>query len=1001
MNGVRTKLGLARTLITSVGVYALTAALLAGGAAYAQEPAPVDPPVIQAPAPAAPTETDRNEVVVTGTRITQPDFQFSNPIISVGADTIQNAGTTNLTNLLQDIPALVGSSTSNDNAGSNAGIGQTGLNLLNLRNLGTARTLVLVNGRRHVAADPNSTAVDTNTIPIELVDRIDVLTGGASAIYGADGVSGVVNFVTKTDFEGLSLRAQVGAPEKDGAENIFASLTGGQNFMDGKLNIAGSVEYSRDESLSFFQRYNAGQFGRLARNPADVADNPAVPDRLPTFGTRFFDSSRGGAIDVNFDGAPDYNGAGQPWDPGTFVPPFFQVGGSGTLQDEYVGDLLPKSERTATNLFLNYKITPNVRLFSELKFVRVDTSSQSQPSFDFFLTINPDNPFVPANIAADALASESPILVSRDNFDLGVRGEDVRRDTTRAVIGLAGELEGLFDWEVSYVQGETKVRNKIINNRFNDRFFYALDAVAGPGGTITCRSNLDPTAAPNQLFATVPTPGTFTPGANSGCVPLNLFGDGAPSQAATNWVMQSSVANYRVQQKVAQGFISGDLDALFTLPAGSVKYALGGEWRREEASSEPPREDQLGLTFGNVLAPSRGSFEVREAFAEVTVPILKDLPFAYDLTVDAAARYSEYTTVGDTDTWKIGAVWAPIEDVRFRATRARAVRAPNISELFEPGSQTFEFITDPCDIAEQNQGTSTRAANCATLLTALGQNPTTFVDPNSASIPGLQRGNTGLGEEEGDTTTYGVVFQPRFIKGLSMSVDYYDIELTNAINSASAQEIADQCVDLPTTANQFCALLTRSATDGGIASFIIQPVNVASFTTSGYDFSINYTLDPADLGATGDWGLFNFRLIGNKLEELTFVNLPGATPDQDKDEIFAPEWQANLDLTWTKGPFLVNYGFNYFSETDRYTREELANNPDIAPAQFLKYSERATHDVQVRVETPNGVAAYFGVNNVGDQKPDFGQTFYPVPATGRVFYAGVTAKLGAIGDMFR
>jgi outer membrane receptor protein involved in Fe transport len=726
---------------------------------------------------------------------------------------------------------------------------------------------------------------------------------------------------------------------------------------------------------------------------------------VPLRDIRYFDSAPGGAVDVDFDFLPDFIGEGLAWNPGIGGPPIFLQGGSGTPLWTYSGDTFPELERLAGNATFHYELTPRMRAFTEQKYVRTKSFSTSQPTFDFFLAIQPDNPFIPANIRSAFTASGAPfLLVSRDNFDLGIRGEDITRDTYRGVWGLDGDLGGGLNYEISYTYGRTDVQADITNNRFNDRFAAALDVVVGPNGQPTCASNLDPTLEPfNVSWQGFAAPTSFTPGPNSGCVPINIFGANSASAAARNWIMTDSVEQSVVQQQVANAYLSGNLDALFTLPGGSLTWAVGGEWRRETSRSTPPAEDEAGLTFGNIRTSERGAFEVKEGFVEFSAPILRDKPFFNSLALDGAARWSEYTTVGDTFTWKVGALWSPIEDFSFRATAAEAVRAPNIAELFQPQGQTFELIDDPCDIGELDQGTSTRRANCAALLSAFGIDPTTFTDPNSASVGGLLRGNRILKEETAETRTFGIVVQPRFAKRLTFSIDYYSIEIADAINTALAEELAELCVDAPNLNNQFCGFVTRDPATGGLDGFTRQPFNVANFRTEGVDFSASWTIDPQDWGAQSDWGLFNLRLIGNKLNELSFISVPGAPRDFDEGEggpaDAAPEWQTAFDLTWERGPFTVNYGVNYFSETQRFTTQQRAGEPDIAEARYLDYERKLTHDVQARYAINDGLSVYLGVNNLGDQLPDVGESAYPVGPLGRFWYLGFRTNVPSLRDL--
>lgn len=949
-----------------------------------------------------------DEIVVTSSRIRQSRDTFSNPVVAIDAEAIQQSGTTSLSNFLKEQPALVGSRDAHDAAGSNAFIGGTGLSLLDLRNLGYARTLVLVDGRRHVAALPGTAAVDVDTIPIALVDRIDVQTGGASAIYGADGVSGVVNFVMKKDFEGVDAKAQFGRSSHGDAESRIYSVAAGKNFAAGRGNISFALEQASEERLHSHRRSFAGtsSYVSFVENPADPDDDPSVPDRVPMRDVRFWDSSPHGGIFIDEFDRPQFNGDDTPFDIGTLpqpgpglppIRPYLQQGGDGTPTYGYVGDLLPEIDRRTANLFVTYELSPAARLFGELKYSRSESYSQSSPTFDFFLEIGADNPFLPPNIAARVAETGVPaIYMSRDHFDLGIRSENIERDTFRSVLGIGGDLTDRIRYEVSYVYGETKVDNRIGNNRYNDRFAAAIDAVRDPvTGERVCRSSLDPTAEPPNLWwqewdTYQPAPGTwagsFTPGPNSGCVPINLFGHGSVSEEAAAWIMTDSLSRSKIDQHVVQAYLSGDTGAWFELPAGAPGFALGVERREEASKSTPPLEDTLGLTFGNVLLPTHGRYDVSEVFAELNIPLIERRPFAERLSLDGAVRFSDYSTTGSATTWKTGLIWAPTTDIAFRATVAEATRAPNIDELFDPGGQNFGGISDPCDTNRLDEGSSTRAANCAALLTGLGVDPTTFRDQNSATVAGISHGNPDLEEEIAKTKTIGVVVRPRFVPNLSLSIDWYDIKLTNAISVASAQEMARICVDSPTLDNEFCDLITREAGTGRITGFVQSPLNVARFTTEGYDFTVDYRLETDRIGA------FDFRVVGNKLEDLTFIHLPDSEPDPEAGEADAPEWQANFDLTWQLDSLLVHYGVNYFAETYRYSFQQRRANPDMVAREYRKYDARFTHDMQVRYGFANGLSVYAGVDNLTNQKPDIGALFYPVSAVGRYWYVGATFK---------
>jgi len=955
-----------------------------------------------------------DEIVVTGTRIARPELDFANPVVVFSADAIAKSGRTNIAQFLQRSPALVGSITGARTGGSNPNLGEAGLNLLDLRNLGVDRTLVLVDGRRHVAGSDGSAAVDINTIPQDLIEATDVLTGGVSAIYGADGVSGVVNFRLKKDFEGIAASGQVGISEEGDGLNRYGAITIGHNFAEGRGNVAIAYEYNsegrvNDQARGWLRRPRAAG---LYINQNDLDDDPGIPDYIPYRDVRYADSSRMGAVDVDFDYAADYEGNGRFYDRGTILENSggYTVGGSSTPVDGYQGDLFPGSKRHIVNAIAHYDFSDAFKLFVEGKYARNRVINYAQPMYDFYLFATPDNPFMPQSIrdailpggAADYWFGdpEAPdgVLVTRDHFDLGIGVEDARRETLRGVIGANGELNDHLRYEVSYVYGETKTRIQSLNNRRTDRFMAAIDVVTDPvTGQAVCRSSLDPEAL--NFWNTGYEPVSFTPGAGSGCVPYNIFGDGQNGAAAAQWINASSLSRAKLTQQVVSGSLSGDFGALFELPGGPIGFALGGEWRRETSSFNPDDEIEAGWTWFGAVQPVEGRFSVKEGFAELNAPLLKDVPGAHILSFGAAIRYSDYSypTLGTSKTstsWKVDGTYAPISDITFRASYSQAVRAPNIGELFQPNSANYNFITDPCDITEQNNGTSTREANCATLLTGLNIDPTTFSplsDPSSSLFTlGQTGGNPNLREETAKTWTAGLVLRPSFLPNFTATFDWYDIRISDAINTPEAVELAELCVDQPTLENVYCGLIDRDSETGFINGFRSRPDNVAQFRTAGLDVALNYQLNTANLG------VFAFNLVGNYLDRLTFVATPGAEVNSDRGEIYAPRYQATFNLGWTKGPFNMTYGLLWHSKTNRATAEDLAGDPDYYESRYMKYKAKWEHEVQLGYDVDERFNVYFGVNNLFNQKPDQFSRSYPVSAMGRYFYAGAKLRLADI-----
>lgn len=959
-------------------------------------------------------EAARDTIVVTGTRIVRPELSFPNPVQSVTAEAIERSGDTNLMDFLLDSPALVGSLSNELNSGSNAAFQTAGLNLLDLRNLGTARTLVLVNGRRHVNAYPGENSVDVNTIPLDLIDRVDILTGGVSAIYGADGVSGVVNFVMKKDFDGIRARGQVGISQRGDAGNRFGSIVAGHNFNDGRGNITLAYEYSQSDRFSQRQRGFTGDPARrfeLLRDPSDFPDNPNVPDRQLYNFVGWSDSAPNGAVDVDFDGVPDFEGDGSVYDGGTFLPGSGGRainGSSNTPTAGYFGDFAPYLERHNANFLGRYEFSSAFRLFAEAKYVRTTALTESQPSFDFGTYLTPDNFYLQQRFGA--LAPDGA-LVNRDNFDLGVSMDRAKRETVRAVLGFDGDLtegkgSGNLRYEISYVYGRAKSVVTSRNTRVTDRYYAAIDAVVDPAtNRVTCRINLpgETIIDPNNYAEILQVRGetvtgqplSFQPGQ---CLPLNILGSGVASQQAIDWVMADSVTRARSEQHVVSGSLSGDLGFLFDLPGGPIGFAVGAEYRKESTRSTPSAFQQAGyFDGGSAILPSKGKYNVKEVYGEINIPILANMPFAQDLSVGGAIRLSDYSTIGTTTTWKVDGTYSPIRDITFRGTYSQAVRAPNITELFSPLQGTFEFLDDPCDPVNLPEGTQYRVENCRSILAGLGltQQQIANFSPStdaqqSTSQPGLTGGNPNLREETAKTWTAGVVLRPRFIPGLSITADWYDIKIKNAINTPDVNEVFKLCVDAPSVDNVFCDSFTRNPTNGFINAFVVSSQNVSQFTTSGLELSLDYRFNLSPL-----LGRVGIRAVGGYLHDLTFIATVDGVPEQQRNRTYRPRYVGNLDVTWTNGPLSVNYGLNWQGKTQRFTLQQLQGNPDLSDPKYFKYKERWEHDIQFAYDVADNFTFYGGVNNFTDQKPDIAALAgYPVSAVGRYFFFGAKVKFG-------
>ncbi|ALO46368.1 TonB-dependent receptor domain-containing protein [Pseudohongiella spirulinae] len=983
------------------------------------------------------------EVVVTGSRITRFEGDYVAPVLSLGTEQMQAAGTVNVEDFVSEVGALVGSTGSFESASGSNGT-RTGINALNMRNLGTNRTLVMVNGRRHVSSiATGEPLVDTNTIPTALIERIDILTGAASAVYGADAVSGAVNFVLKDDFEGFDMRTQAGISGEGDAEQFFASFVWGSNFADGRGNVTASYEFRGQESLQIFER-DYGLTGRqyIVNNPAEYrqADDPNVPDRIVAGDRRYIFTAPDGRYDIlgfnTATGAPlafgdiKLNARGQPFDAGRPVSGATSLGGDGTPTAFFTSQFLPESDVHAINLNSRYDLSNSATAFTELKYVTTDTVNPRSSSFTSVLELSMENPFIPDSFDTALAGIQDPVVnLARDDLELRPFN-DITRDTFRVVAGVRGDMTDWLNYEVSLNYGQTDVTSRLTNIRREDRYFAALDAVTDPAtGQPTCRSNLDPSAVPavdnivssyNTAVWGDPANSSFTPGPNSGCAPFNPFFDGTsgyftpgaldpsnPNAAAIAFMTGGGVPlvdNGEITQKVANAFIAGSSSGFgLELPAGPIDFVLGGEYREEEVSNnvDPIRSNPNGLTPLNFERSSASSFDVAEVFTELSAPVFEDLgPFMQALRLDGAYRFSDYSTIGQTSAFSIGANWTLNDSVILRGSFGRAVRSPNLNELFSPDNEGSFRPDDPCEQANLGSQSANTIANCAADLSRLGLDPNTFVSASPVGRPGVIGGNPSLQEETSDTNTFGFVLTPTFMPGLVATVDVWEIEMDQGILYPNSTEIVERCYDAPSMDNAFCSLFTR-ATDGIVGVIIDveqRPVNVSQLNTSGVDFSVSYQ---TDLGF--DRGTLMLGFNGSYLNDLLVQ--PTVAPRQiDQAGMVttllgqqAPELVANFSANWQRGPLSVNYRLHHQSELDIYTEEQLERQPDISD--YLNTKNLFVHDIQAEYAFNEGLKAYLGANNVGDRKPDATYLNTPVSARGRFVYMGLSANFANIRDI--
>ncbi len=913
-----------------------------------------------------------DQIQVTGSRITREGFITPSPVTAINSEEIRATGAESASDLLASLPALQNTFTS---ANSGRFIGTVGLGQLDLRGMGQARTLVLVNGRRHVGSSPGSSAVDVNTIPVELIERIEIITGGASAVYGADAVAGVVNFIMKRDFQGFEARAQHGAADEGSFERSFASFTGGNTFSDGRGSAAFSAEVSTQSSLGLTERSVGRQSLVLVPNPAFDPSRPVSesnPQRVLQGPGGLFTQTNGGRFVVggtsyvfDADGSFRRQRFDGPRDTGQCVNCDY-------LDLAPTTELQPALDRFSLNSFFNFQINENHRAFFEGKYSRSNSESQRQPSFDQIsadgstggLVVRLDNAYVSNELRQlHEQAGRQLIRVARFNEDAGRRGEEAERQTFRVVAGVDGYFGESWGYEVAAVHGRTTVDRINSANRINERFQAGLDAVRDSSGNLVCRTTIDPNAI-NPHTGSV-----YSAFARTGCVPFSIFGNGAVSAEAAQWFNARSLNEASLSQTVLGGSVNNPF--LFDTWAGSAGFAGGVEYRREASSENTDPLSALGLTFLNAIPSRGGSYDVKEAFAELSLPVLADLPAVESLTFDFAGRFSHYDTIGSTGTWRLGLDWSVMPGLRVRGTRARSVRAPGINELFNPQSANFAVVADPCSARNiPNAANPTqRAANCR----ALGV-PAGFEDAVSSGRPGFSGGNPDLNEEVGTTTSLGVVWQPEFVEGLGLSLDWWEIDLTDAIGAVTAQINANRCVDAPGGINNpFCAAIQRAGANGfvdsagrawapyAIYSWTALSENLARSLREGVDIEADYRFE-----AFG--GDANVRFLGTRLLKVrsyAFQDFPQEFVEALTTE-GNPRWRANLSASYRHGPWRASWETRHVDGVLRVALESFQSNPgQVAP---IRNGSAAYHDLQVGYRFEKGVEVYAGIDNAFDKQ---------------------------------
>lgn len=901
-------------------------------------------------------------IVVTGSRIARDGFNLPQPVTMVGSEQIDRQGASNVAAVLNDLPAFRPQNTASTTAIFQNNIGA---NTADLRGLGANRTLVLIDGRRVVPATVQGSsfapagAVDLNMVPASLIERAEVVTGGASAAYGSDAVAGVVNLIINTNLEGIRASVQGGISDEGDNEEFAASLAIGDSFAGGRGRVVVGAEYVDVQGTGdcYSRAWCALSYNTVS-NPLVNSTNPSLGRVSPgNPATLILPNARNATATVNgiVTAGPlrgtEFNPDGTTFqhDYGTFYGAgIFQSGGGDDRLAFYENfPIASPSERINTFGHVEYDLTDSVTWFAEGSFSRVSAETIGAQRRDLGpRRITRDNPFIPAAVALrmDQL-NQTSILVGRIWNDLGPQQGRVERDIYRAVTGFEAGLGGGWSLDAYYQYGQTDYSQRGFNTNINQNTTYALDVVRDPNtGNPICRAVLQGIAAA------------------AGCQPLNIFGEGSPSAAAARYVSGTVEQDTTLKQHVASLAVQG---SLLELPGGALALATGVEFRKDQATgTADPISTALGFYTGPG-APISGSVDVWEGFVEVVAPIV-DM-----VELNGAVRLTDYSTSGSVTTWKVGADFAPADWIRFRATRSRDIRAPNIFELFGPLQSSFQSVTDPRNGSAQ-------------VLTSV-----------------LLGGNTNLVPERADTWTAGVVLQPEVGPGdLRLSVDYYDIKLDGAVSTLGAQVLVNRCAEGVT---EFCQFVDRDA-GNQITQVRNFNLNLNTLITRGWDIEASYRMP---LG-NGDLSL---RALATIVDDLTTVDSTGLAVDRAgmngspvSQPSGVPRYIINSYLSYDAEPFAVQlqmrhiaagaYNVTLVGPEDEGYDPMLANSiNDNRIGAWTYFNLNASYDLWA--DGDRNLQLFGVVNNLFDKDPpvDAPSSFGP---TNNVLYdvIGRSYKLG-------
>jgi outer membrane receptor protein involved in Fe transport len=977
------------------------------------------------------------EFVVTGSRIPQPNLTSTSPITVIGDAEAKLQGTTNVETLINNLPQAFA------DFGNSASNGASGTATVDLRGLGPQRTLVLVDGKRLMPADPKLPVADLNTIPAALVDHVEVVTGGASAVYGSDALAGVVNFVMKKDFEGVRIDAQYGFAQHNqhndavqALENAPGSPAGvpddfsgggtwdltaivGVNSPDGKGNATVYAGYRHLDAVTQ-DKYDYTN--------CSIATGGALNDIHKCFGSSNY--NRFISLDTGNQFFAETNRTFTPWN-----NQVFNFGPDNYLQRP--------DERYTLGGFAHYEINLMFDVYTDVMFSDDHTLAQIAASGIFIgsgpnagiQNINCDNPLMSAQQAAAlgcgtvlGATDDTHLEIGRRNIEGGPRIDDLRHTAYRIDLGTKGDLGHGWSYDIYGQYGLTLFSENYSNEFSKQRVANALEVVTDTRAG-------SPTLGQPICKVTLS-------GQDPSCVPLDVFGGlGAFTPDMLNYVAAQGFQTGYTEEQVVSGSLTGDLGQYgFKSPMATdgVGIALGAEYRREALKLDTSRDFQINDLYGQggaTLPVPLSSFDVKEFYGEIRVPLVQDAPFAKLLQFEGGYRHSDYSSVGGTDAFKLAGDWEPIPDVRFRASYQRAVRAPTVLESFAPSNNVLFPFQDPCS-SNGGRGPSFTLAQCQNTGLSAAQYGSPLLDCPASQCKHVVSGNANLSPETSVTKSFGVVFTPSFFRGFNASVDYFDIKVDDFINAYGAGNILTLCAN--NGPGFFCDLVKRdpNGTIFSDASSINDITRNTGFkATKGLDVEVNYKTSFSDLGI-GDYGGLSFNFVGTYIDKLLTEQIPtglpggGTASDLDCNGYFGvicgtptPKWRHKLRATWTTPWGLalsVNWRYLAGAKLDiNACANETAATCTGNAANLSTLGAGVNNRIDAKIKAYNyfdlagtwtvrdGTTLRFGVNNVFDKDPpivdtnNFGVSAPPFgngntypgvyDSLGRTFFVGITA----------